>query len=176
MRGPRGHLLTRRLGPLTRTLAWVEGGVVYSVGSGTPRKVSLAQLRSTARRLDRLERDWVGSSSDPDSGTGAVAVTTEHTVTLYLGFDASCAPPGSSASTVRAGQARVTLLRRNGSGFAFDLAEHRQGSDPWAGTVTGTISATAITLGVRATGTIDGDVCDSGPVTLTLDRRGASIL
>jgi hypothetical protein len=148
VRGRRGYLLTRRLGPLARALVWAEGGVVYSIGSGTPRKVSLAQLRSTAQGLDRLERDWIGGSSDPDSSSEAFAVTTEHTVTTDVTFEASCAPPGSSATVLRAGQEGVTLMRRNGNAFAFDIAEHRQGSAPWTGTVTGTISPTAITLDV----------------------------
>jgi len=167
VRGHRGYLLTRRLGPLTRTLAWVERGVVYSIGSGTPRKISLANLRSTAHGLDRLERDWIGGSSDPDSSSGAFAVTTEHTVSVDVEFEASC------AFSPRVGQAGVTLMRRSGNRFAFDIAEHRKGSDPWAGTITGTISPTAITLDIRATGTIDGEACDSGPVTLTLDRRAS---
>jgi hypothetical protein len=173
VRGHRGYVLTRRLGPLTRSLAWVEGGVVYAIGSGTPRKISLAQLRSTARGLDRLERDWIGGSSNPDSSSEGFAVTTEHTVTADVTFEASCAAPGSSVTTVRAGQAGVTLMRRRGNSFAFEIADHRRGADPWSGTVTGTISPTAITLDVRATGTIDGDVCDSGPVSLTLDRRAS---
>ena len=167
IRGHRGYLLTRRLGPLQRTLAWVERGVVYSVGSGTPRKVSLAHLRSTARGLDRLGRDWIGGSGNPDSGSYGFAVTTERTITVSVSFEANC----GSAGSVRAGQAQVTLMRRQGNGFSFDIAERRVGSDPWAGSVTGTISATAITLDVRATGTIDGEVCDSGPLTLTLDDR-----
>ena len=64
-------------------------------------------------------------------------------------------------------------MRRSGNRFAFDIAEHRKGSDPWAGTITGTITPAAITLDIRATGTIDGEACDSGPVTLTLDRRAS---
>ena len=139
--------------------------MVYSIGSGTPKKVSLANLRSTARGLDRLEREWIGGSSDPDSSAGGVAVTTAHTVTADVQFEAKCAAPGSSATIVRAGQTGVTLLRRRGNGFAFDIAA------PWTGTVTGTISPSAITLEVRASGTIDGDACDSGPLTLTLDGR-----
>ena len=171
VRGHRGFLLTRRLGPLTRSLVWVERGVVYSIGSGTPRKVSLAHLRSTARGLDRLERDWIGGSSDPESSSEGFAVTTGHTITADVAFEARCAAPGSSATIVRVGQAGVTLMRRRGNAFAFDIAEYRRGADPWTGTVTGTISPTAITLDVRATGTIDGDVCDSGPLSLTLDQR-----
>ena len=165
VRGRRGYLLSRRLGPLTRSLVWVERGVVYSIGSGTPKKVSLANLRSTARGLDRLEREWIGGSSDPDSSSGGIAVTTEHTISADVQFEAKCAAPSSSAATVRADQARVTLMRRRGNGFAFDIAA------PWTGTVTGAISPAAITLDVRASGTIDGQACDSGPLTLTLEQR-----
>ena len=167
IRGRRGYLVTRRLGPLVRELAWVEGGVVHSVGSGTPRKVSLRQLRSAARKLERLEPEWFGSHDDPDNSSGAFAVTTERTVTIDVDFEAAC------TGYVRVGQAGVTLLRRNGDSFAFDVAEHRRGTDrvPWTGTVTGTIAPAGITVQVNATGVSDGDVCKTGPLTLTLDQR-----
>jgi hypothetical protein len=172
IRGRRGYLLTRRLGPVSRTLAWTEGGTVYAVSSGTPKKVTLAQLRATARGLDRLERDWIGTSDNPESSSEGLAVTTRRTVTIDVTFEANCVPPESpDATTVRAGQAGVTLMRRNGNSFAFDIAQNRRDEAPWTGTVTGTIAQDAITVQVRAAGTIDGDVCDSGPLTLRLDRR-----
>ena len=67
----------------------------------------------------------------------------------------------------------MTLLPRDGDQFAFDIAEHLSDSEevPWTGTVTGTISPAGITLDVRATGAFEGDVCDTGALTLTLDRR-----
>jgi hypothetical protein len=166
VRGHRGSLLIRRLGPTTRVLAWTEGGVVYSIASGTPRKVSLAQLRSTARGLDRLGRDWIGGSSDPDSSSEGFAVTTARTVSVAVSFEASC------GSTVRVGRAKVTMFSRQGSGFAFDIADHRVGPEPWSGTVTGTVSPTAVTLAVHASGTIEGEACDTGALSLTLDGRG----
>ncbi len=97
VRGRPGRLLTRRLGPTSRTLAWVEGGVVYSVGSGTPRKASLAQLRATAHRLDRLERDWIGGAGDPENSSEAFAVTTARTVSV----DVSLRPPARRADRPR---------------------------------------------------------------------------
>ena len=90
-------------------------------------------------------------------------MTTERTITVAVSVEANC------GSTVRVGQAEVTLQRRQGDGFAFDIAAHRVGTEPWTGTVTGTVSPTAVTLEVRASGTIEGQACDSGPVTLTLD-------
>jgi hypothetical protein len=174
IRGRRGWLLTRTLGPDARVLAWVERGVVHSVGSGTARTVSLRRLRRTAAGLDRLERDWIGGAADPEDFSEAYGVTTERTITLRVGFEADCAPPGNpDATTVRVGNAHVTLLPRDGDRFSFDVAEHPTDSEElrWTGTVTGTISASVITLDVRATAVHEGDVCDTGALTLTLDRR-----
>ncbi|HWM11310.1 MAG TPA: hypothetical protein VNO82_18270 [Solirubrobacteraceae bacterium] len=171
VRGRRGYLLTRRLGPRVRELVWVEGGVIYTLGSGTPRKVSLRSLRSTAAGLDRLERDYFGGAADPENSSDATAVTTKRTVTANVSFEAMCAPPGSTAFIARVGIAEVTLLRRQGSTFSFDIATHRRSSEPWTGTITGTITPAAITLDIRATATIEGDVCDTGALTLTLDKR-----
>ena len=124
VRGKRGYLLKRRAGTRTRELAWVEGGKVYTAGSGTPRKVSLKALRSTVAGLDRLERDYFGGAADPDNSSGAVAVTTEKTITATVEFEAQC------ASGVRVGGADVTLLRRQGDAFSFDIDSHVNGSEP----------------------------------------------
>jgi hypothetical protein len=160
VRGKRGYLLKRKLGTRTRELAWVEGGVVYTAGSGTTRKVSLKALRSTVAGLDRLERDYFGSAADPDNSSNAVAVTTEKTVTATVEFEARC------TSGVRAGSTQVTLLRRQGDAFSFAID-----SAPWTGTVNGTITPEAITLDIHATGTIEGEACDTGALILTLDGR-----
>jgi hypothetical protein len=171
IRGRRGYLSTRRHGPVVRVLAWSEGGVVYTVASGTPRKVSLGGLRSTAEALDRLEGAWIGGSADPESSSEGFAVTTARTITASVAFQATCAPPGAPEATIqRVGRAAVTLIRRDGERFAFDIAQNRRGSGLWEGTVTGTISPAGVTIELRATGTVEGDACDTGPVTLTLAR------
>jgi hypothetical protein len=169
IRGRRGYLFTRRSGPTSRTLAWVERGVVYTLSSGTPRRVSLTELRRTAAGLEPVGASYLGSSSDPDSGTSGVAVTTQRTVTLHLDFQANCAAPGSPYPSIRAGSTSVTLLKREGDSFAFDIDDSRQRE--WEGTVSGTVSPSAITLDVRPRGTFDGNSC-SGAETLTLERRG----
>ena len=169
VRGKRGYLLKRRAGTRTRELAWVEGGKVYTAGSGTPRKVSLKALRSTVAGLDRLERDYFGGAADPDNSSGAVAVTTEKTVTATVEFEAQCTVPGSAATSVRVGGADVTLLRRQGDAFSFDIDSHVDGSEPWTGTISGTITPDAITMDIHATGTIEGEACDTGALSLTLD-------
>jgi hypothetical protein len=173
IRGKRGYALTRRLGPTTRSLVWVERGVVYAVGSGTPRSVSLAGLRGLAAGLDRLERDYIGGHADPDNSSEAFALTTARTVSIDVSFEAQCTSPGSAEPSIRVGRAGVTLLRRQGGRFSFDVARSNRGSGTWSGTISGTISPTAMTVDVRATGTFDGLSCDTGALTLVLDRRAS---
>jgi hypothetical protein len=171
IRGRAGYLLTRRLGPTQRELLWSEAGRVYQLGSGTPRTVSLKDLRATAAGLDRLERDYIGSGGDPDLGTGAVLVTTEHTVTGDVSWGANCVLPGGFPGPQHAGSARPSFVRRQGDRFGFDIAEERAGDDPWVGGVSGTIGPDAIVLSMQASGSFDGGTCDTGPLTFALDQR-----
>jgi hypothetical protein len=171
VRGHRGYVLTRRLGPTQRELLWAEGGRVYQLGSGTPKKVSLKDLRATAAGLDRLERDYVGIGGDPDLGDGAIVVTTARTVTADVTWGANCVLPGGFPGAPHGGTAHPTLLARQGDRFSFDIAQHRVGTDPWAGSVSGTIGPDAIVLSMQASGTFDGATCDTGPITYALDQR-----
>jgi hypothetical protein len=171
VRGHRGYLLTRHLGPTQWMLLWVEDGRIYTLATGTPRKVSLKQLRATAAGLDHLKRDYMGTPADPNSSAEGHAVTTERTVTTRVAWEAQCVVPGGSATEIRVGNAQVTLLRYQANAFTFDIAQHRIGTAPWSGTVSGTISSSAIALTIRATGTIDGMTCDSGQFSFALDRH-----
>ena len=134
VRGHRGYLLTRHLGPTQWLLLWVEDRRVYTLGTGTPRKVSLKQLRATAAGLDHLGRDYMGTPADPDNSSEGHAVTTERAVTAYVAWEAQCVVPGGTSAELRVGQARVTMLRRRGNAFTFDIAQHRVGTAPWSGT------------------------------------------
>ena len=168
VRGNAGYLLTRRG---ERGLLWSEAGRVYELSTGTTRKISLKDLRVTAAGLDKLERDYVGSGGDPDLGDGAVAVTTEHTITIDVTWGANCTI-GGQPSTGYAGSAHATLLRRQGTRFGFDIAQFPSGSAlAWAGSVSGTIGPDAIALGMQASGVFDGNSCDTGPITYALDQR-----
>src|SRR5690349_17190041 len=106
----RGLLLVR---PGERELLWSEGGAVYSIGSGTPKYVSLRQLKATANHLEHVVRDYIGSAADPSSGSEGYGVVTEHTLTLHVDFDATCTPPDlPMASYGGGGQTSVSLMRR----------------------------------------------------------------
>jgi hypothetical protein len=171
VRGHRGYRLTRHLGPTQWQLVWVEEGRVYTLGTGTPRKVSLKQLRATAAGLDHLKRDYMGTPADPNSFSEGHAVTTEHAVTAMVAWEAQCVAPDGSLAEVRVGNAQVTMLPHHANAFAFDVAQHRVGTDPWSGTVSGTISPAAIALTIRATGSFDGLTCDTGQLSFALDRH-----
>jgi hypothetical protein len=167
VRGHAGYVLTR---PGERGLLWSEGGRVYELGSGTLRKVSLKDLRAMAAGLDKLERAYVGSGGDTNFENGAVAVTTEHTITIDVSWGANCTI-GGMPSTSYAGSGHATLLRRQGARFGFDIAQFRTGDLAWAGSVSGTIGPDAIQLSMQASGVFDGNTCDTGPVSYALDQR-----
>jgi hypothetical protein len=169
VRGRPGFLLTRRAeGGPDRSLVWREDGVVYSLGSGTPAKVSLSGLRTTAARLDRLQHRYLGSSPDPESSSGALLVTSERFVMGFVEWEAACGGPGGA---IRAGSADLVLVPRQGNAFAFDISQAASGSARgWAGSISGAISPAAIVLTINATGVFDGLSCDTGALVLNLGR------
>jgi hypothetical protein len=166
VRGRAGHVLTRRLGPTQRMLVWSEAGRIYTIGTGTPKKVSLKQLRATAAGLDRLGGAFLGSGGDPDLGTGAVLVTTASTVSLHLDWGAHCFAPDGSQLSDRGGSVRASLLPLAGGSFSLDLAA--EGAGPWAGRLEGTVAADSVPLKLRAVATTEEDTCDTGEVSFTL--------
>jgi hypothetical protein len=164
VRGRPARLLTRRGGPTTRLLVWVEAGKVYSLGSGTPRKVSLKDLRDTANGLEPLGGYYIGGHADPNNSSEADAATTDRKLSIGVAWEANC----GSERDIRVGNAFAFMVPRNGDTFTFDIAQHRIPSAEWTGTVTGTIRPEAISLTINATAVIDGLTCVSGPVELTL--------
>jgi len=169
VRNRRGHLLTRRLGPVQRWLAWVEDGRVYSLGTGTARKVSLSELRATATGLDRLVGAF-GGSPDPATSTEAFAAVTARTVSARVSWEARCTDPGATESYARVGTAEVSLLRRAGTAFSFDIASNLTEPEGWTGDIGGTVAQDAVALTLRATGTVAGASCDTGPMSFSIPR------
>jgi hypothetical protein len=168
VRGHRGYVLRRKRGVAERWLLWAEGGVIFSIGTGTPRKVSLEQLRATAAGLEQLGRVYIGSGPDPSRSDEGYLVTTQHTVSGEVTWEAQCVMPDGRPGSPRVGNAYVTLLRHGGDTFTFDIATYRVGEGEWTGTVSGSVGADGITLSVQATANIDGSACTSGPLTYTI--------
>ena len=169
VRGHRGYLLTRHLGPTQWLLVWPEDGRIYTLGTGTPKKVPLKQLRATAKGLDHLGRDYIGAPDDPDNFSEGSALTTDRTVTRPggLGGPVRDGPGGRAAGGERGGDAapapgqRVHLRHRAAPARVRALERNRLGND----------LPDAIVLTIRATGTIEGMTCDSGPLSFALDQH-----
>ena len=138
VRGHAGLVLTRR-NPANYVLLWRERGVVYWIGTGTGRTVSLADLRTTAAALDVLEHEWTGSGGDPDlrgrRDPRHHAAHRDGLLRVGRQLHESGRQPGGR--TRRLGL-DVTLLPRSGERFAFDFAGRDTGSLQWNGQVSGT--------------------------------------
>ena len=132
--------------------------------------MSLKQLRSTAAGLERLGRSYLGSHADPNNSSGALAVTTQRTITTRVDWESQCVEADGSPAGVYVGSAQATLVRRQPNAFAFDVAKHRVDNEPWTGTISGTISPAAVNMTVQAGGTIGTMTCTTGSLPLTLDR------
>lgn len=167
IRGNAGLSLSRRE-PRSRALAWREGGVVYWIGTGTPRTISAAELRAMVAGLDRLGGNFLGSGPNPEVETSAVLLTTRRTVTGNFSWGASCTQPDGSPGTGYAGSASVTLQPAPGGRFTIDLAQLDTGSVRWSGTISGVVASEAVTLAIRATAAPDGLRCDTGDVQVRL--------
>lgn len=173
IRARRGFLLTRRrAGGPDRSLIWREDRLVYSIGSATPRTVSLADLRATATRLDRLQHRYLGSSPDPDNPSGAVLVAGEHFVAGHIDWYGACNSPDGAG---RSGATDLAVVPRQGDTFALAIDDASSSARGWTGTISGTVSPTAIVLEIRATGVFDGVSCDTGALSLTLTRLDRGI-
>ena len=169
IRGQAGLALSRR-SPRARALVWREGGVVYWMGTGTPRTISAAELRAMATGVDPLGDKFLGSGPDPELETSAVLLTTRRTVTGNISWGARCTNPDGTFASQYAGSVSVTLLPLAGGRFAVDLAGRDTGSLRWSGRVSGAVSADAVTLTVSATGNFDGAMCDTNDVQVRLTR------
>lgn len=113
----------------------------------------------------------MGTPADPDSSSEAFVVATDRTITVQVAWEAQCLAPDGSQIGVRVGNARATLLPKHAGAFSFDVARDQIQTDAWGGSVSGTVSAAAITLSIQATGSFDGQRCDTGPLSFTLNRR-----
>lgn len=169
IRGNPGLSLSRRE-PRSRALVWREGGVVYWIGTGTPRTISAAELRAMVAGLDRLGDSFLGSGPDPELETSAVLLTTRRTVTGNVSWGSKCTQADGSPGTGYAGSASVTLLPAPGGRFTIDLAKQDTGSVRWSGTISGVVAPDAVTLTVRATAAPQGLTCDTGEVQVRLTR------
>jgi hypothetical protein len=171
VRGHKGLLLTRHLSVTERNLLWKEGGQIYLMGSGTPKTVSVAALRTAAASLDPLGRNYIGSLYTPDNESfDAVLVTTQHTVSGDIEWGASCTYNGFPSAGY-AGQADFTMRPLNGNAFSIPLTDPSVTPQGWSGSIGATVAPSSATLNIQASGSFGGSACSIGPMALTADQK-----
>ncbi|MGH2958884.1 MAG: hypothetical protein ACRDKE_04720, partial [Solirubrobacterales bacterium] len=155
-------------------LLWKENGIIYTVSTATDRQISLKDLKTVANGLQTLGREYLGSYYDDNGGQSAIAVNTDKSIVLNIEWTAPCTRAGGIPSSPRGGYATSSVIPLAGSSFAFNLLPGMPTGNQWTLSASGSVSADAVSLTYRASGTIDGDTCDSGPITLNLNGRAVN--
>lgn len=154
-------------------LLWKENGIIYTVSTPTDRKISLKDLKVVANGLQTLQREYIGGFYDKTGGQGAVAVTTDKSIAASLEWGGACTSASGDPVSPRGGFAKTALIPLQGASFAFNFLPGMPANNPWTVSASGSVTADAVLLNYRATATIEGDTCDSGPITFSLDKRAA---
>jgi hypothetical protein len=173
VRGRRAYLAIRKVDGHTEVieLLWVEDGAVVSMATGTPKKVTLKDLRFTAAGLDRLVGNYLGSYFAPGSSNtslDAVLVATTHTITGVIEFGTDNCTYNGNPAAAHGSQVSPTFLPLQGNAFTTPLMFG------WSGTATGAISSDAIEVHVTGTGAFPEAQCDLGDMSVTATRTSGA--
>jgi hypothetical protein len=152
-------------------LLWKENGIIYTVSTPTDKKISLKDLKVIANGLEVLQREFIGGFYDKSGGQGAIAVTTNKSITVDIEWNAACTRPDGEFASPRGGSITTEVMPLANGGFSFSLIPGVPADNPWTLTASGTVSSGAVALNYRASGTIDGYACDTGPIAINLDGR-----
>jgi hypothetical protein len=172
IRGRRAYLLTRTREVL---VAWNEDGRVYTIATGTPRKVPLSALRATAAGLDRLGSNYIGSSFQPGSDNtsfGAVLVATQQYVSGNVDFGTDTCTFNGFPAAAHGGSSTFMMVPLEGRDFSIPLHGPLVRPPGWNGTLSGAVSTAAITLTIQGAGTFDDGIsCDLGTMSVSAPAR-----
>ena len=169
LRGRRAFLLTRKLGRVrTSVLLWREDGSVYSMASGTPRKVSVRGMRATAGGLDHLGANYLGdyfAEGSNNTSLGATLVTTQHFISGVIEWGTDNCTFNGFPAAAHGGSATFLMLPLRNRAFSMPLTAG------WNGSLSGTVSAPAVSVALQGSGTFDEEACDTGAMSVSADRR-----
>jgi hypothetical protein len=174
LRGRRAFLLTSKAGVRESLIFWREDKSVYSLATGTTKKVSVRSLRATASGLDHLGANYLGSyfaEGSNNTSLDAMLVTTQRFVsgTVEWGTD-NCTFNGAP-SAAHGATANFMMLPLRSGAFSISLNGPLVTRAGWNGTISGTASPAAIDVALRGNGTFDEEACDTGPMSVTAERR-----
>jgi hypothetical protein len=171
VRGRRALVITHRG---YTSILWREDKSVYTLESGTPRKVSLRGLKATAKGLRHLGANYLGSFFAQGTGNtsfDATLVTVDGFVSGVVEWGTDNCTFNGLPSAAHGGSATFMLLPLRGGAFSIPLNGPLASPAGWSGAITGTASPSAIDLTIQGSGTFDGEACDTGPMSVSAERR-----
>jgi hypothetical protein len=176
IRGRRAYLLTRKA--RETAILWSEDGRVYTIATGTQRKVSVSGLRATATGLDHLGANYIGDYFAPGTNNTSfdgVLVTTERHVSGVVEWGTDNCTFNGFPAAAHGGSATFVMLPLEGGDFTIPLTDPVVSPPGWNGTLSGAVSATAINLTLQGSGTFDGGPCDTGPMSVSATARDPDV-
>ena len=174
LRGRRAVVLTGKRSVRDSIIFWREDKSVYSIATGTPEKVSVRALRATARALDHLGANYLGSyfaEGSSNTSFDATLVTTQRSVSGIIEWGTDNCTFHGNPSAAHGGSATFVMLPLRGGAFSLPLNGPLVSPAGWNGTISGTASAPAIDLTIQGSGTFDEEACDTGPMSVSAERR-----
>ncbi len=175
VRGRRAVLLTRKLdGGRSSILFWREDKSVYSIGTGTPKKVSLRGLRAMASGLDHLGANYLGSyfaEGSNNTSFDATLVTTQRFVSGIVEWGTDNCTFHGAPSAAHGGSATFIMLPLRSGAFSLPLNGPFVSPAGWNGTISAMASPAAINLAIQGSGTFDEEACDTGRMSVSAERR-----
>jgi hypothetical protein len=174
LRGRRAFVLTSKVSVRDSIIFWREDKSVYSLATGTPAKVSVRGLRATARGLDHLGANYLGSyfaEGSNNTSFDATLVTTQRFVTGIVEWGTDNCTFNGAPSAAHGGTATFTMLPLRSGAFSIPLNGPLVSPAGWNGNISGTASQPAINLVIQGNGTFDDEACDTGPMSVSAERR-----
>jgi hypothetical protein len=174
LRGRRAFEITRKTGVREKLIFWREDKSVYSIGTGTPKKVSLRGLRTTARALRHLGANYLGTYFAPGTNNtsfDATLVTAEGFVSGIVDWGTDDCTFNGFPSAAHGGSAFFMMLPLRSGTFSIPLNGPLASPAGWNGTISGTAAPAAIDLVIEGSGTFDGVACNTGRMSVFSERR-----
>jgi hypothetical protein len=171
VRGRRAFVVTRRD---YSTVVWREDKRVYSIATGTPRKVSVRKLKATAKGLRHLGANYLGTffaKGTNNTSFDGTLVTVDGFVSGIVDWGTDNCTSNGFPAPAHGGSASFVMLPLRSGAFSIPLNGPLASPVGWTGSITGTATAPAINLAIQGSGTFDDTACDTGTMTVTAERR-----
>jgi hypothetical protein len=136
--------------------------------------VSVRGLRATASGLEHLGANYLGSyfaEGSNNTSFGATLVTTQRFVSGIVEWGTDNCTFNGAPSAAHGGTATFMMLPLRSGAFSIPLNGPLVSPAGWNGTISGTASPTAINLAIQGNGTFDDEACDTGPMSVSAERR-----